>query len=145
MGKEFRGKGTNVHLGPAVGPLGRKPLGGRNWEGFGADPVLQAKAAALHIQGIQEQGIIATIKHFIGNEQEMFRMYNPLQPGYSANIGKMSLMEPAMRVLTQPRRSDSARDLPMAVCRGRPRRRWRRNDGLQRRERLGLLPEQLPD
>jgi beta-glucosidase len=90
MGKEFRGKGANVHLGPSVGPLGRKPLGGRNWEGFGADPVLQAKAAALHIKGVQEQGVISTIKHYIGNEQEMFRMYNPFQPGYSANIGKTS-------------------------------------------------------
>ncbi len=88
MGKEFRGKGANIHLGPTVGPLGRKPLGGRNWEGFGADPVLQAKAAAQHIKGVQEQGVIATIKHYIGNEQEMFRMYNPFQPGYSANIGK---------------------------------------------------------
>lgn len=88
MGKEFRGKGANVHLGPSVGPLGRKPLGGRNWEGFGADPVLQGKAAALHIKGVQEQGVISTIKHYIGNEQEMFRMYNPFQPGYSANIGK---------------------------------------------------------
>ncbi|KAK4147196.1 glycoside hydrolase [Dichotomopilus funicola] len=93
IGKEFRGKGTNVHLGPTVGPLGRKPLGGRNWEGFGADPVLQAKAAALHIQGVQEQGIIATIKHYIGNEQEMYRMYNPLQPGYSANIDDRTLHE----------------------------------------------------
>ncbi|KAK4103958.1 glycoside hydrolase family 3 protein [Parathielavia hyrcaniae] len=93
MGKEYRGKGANVHLGPSVGPLGRKPLGGRNWEGFGSDPVLQAKAAALHIQGIQEQGIIATIKHLIGNEQEMYRMYNPFQPGYSANIDDRTLHE----------------------------------------------------
>lgn len=30
---------------------------------------------------------MATIKHFIGNEQEMWRMYNVLQPAYSANIG----------------------------------------------------------
>ncbi|KAK4239642.1 hypothetical protein C8A03DRAFT_42720 [Achaetomium macrosporum] len=93
LGKEFRGKGTNVYLGPTVGPLGRKPLGGRNWEGFGADPVLQAKAAALTIQGVQEQGIIATIKHYIGNEQEMYRMYNVFQPGYSANIGDRTLHE----------------------------------------------------
>ncbi|KAL2132311.1 hypothetical protein VTI74DRAFT_3947 [Chaetomium olivicolor] len=93
IGKEFRGKGTNVYLGPTVGPLGRKPLGGRNWEGFGSDPVLQAKAAALTIKGVQEQGIIATIKHYIGNEQEMFRMYNPFQPGYSANIDDRTLHE----------------------------------------------------
>jgi len=87
LGKEFRGKGANVYLGPSVGPLGRKPLGGRNWEGFGADPVLQAVGAASTIRGVQEQGVIATVKHLIGNEQEMYRMYNPFQAGYSANIG----------------------------------------------------------
>jgi beta-glucosidase len=87
LGKEFRGKGANVYLGPTVGPLGRKPLGGRNWEGFGSDPVLQAISAALTIKGVQEQGVIATIKHLIGNEQEMYRMYNAFMPGYSANIG----------------------------------------------------------
>ncbi|KAJ0286372.1 hypothetical protein Brms1b_004114 [Colletotrichum noveboracense] len=86
MGKEFRGKGANIYLGPSVGPIGRKPRGGRNWEGFGADPVLQGKAAALTIKGVQEQGVVATIKHLIGNEQEMYRMYNTLQQGYSSNI-----------------------------------------------------------
>jgi beta-glucosidase len=33
MGGEFRTKGVNVALGPVVGPLGKIPLGGRNWEG----------------------------------------------------------------------------------------------------------------
>ncbi|KAK4162780.1 glycoside hydrolase superfamily [Cladorrhinum sp. PSN259] len=93
IGKEFRGKGTNIYLGPSVGPLGKKPLGGRNWEGFGSDPVLQAKAGGLTVKGVQEQGIIATIKHFIGNEQEMYRMYNPFMPGYSANIDDRTLHE----------------------------------------------------
>lgn len=88
LGEEFRGKGVNIALGPTVGPLGRKPLGGRIWEGFGADPVLQAVGGAQTITGIQSQGVIATIKHFIGNEQEMFRMYNIIQPGYSSNIGE---------------------------------------------------------
>ncbi|KAH6688995.1 glycosyl hydrolase family 3 N terminal domain-containing protein [Plectosphaerella plurivora] len=93
LGKEFRGKGSNIWLGPSVGPLGRKPLGGRNWEGFGSDPVLQAKAAALSIKGVQEQGVIATIKHLIGNEQEMYRMYNPFQEGISSNIDDRVLHE----------------------------------------------------
>lgn len=88
MGEEFRGKGANFYLGPVVGPLGRKPRGGRNWEGFGADPVLQAIAGAQTIRGVQEQGVIATVKHLIGNEQEMYRRYDGVQDGYSSNIGK---------------------------------------------------------
>lgn len=51
MGQEFRGKGANVYLGPTVGPMGREPRGGRSWEGFGADPVLQAIAAERTITG----------------------------------------------------------------------------------------------
>jgi len=66
-------KGVHVLLGPAMGPLGRNPAGGRVWEGFGSDPVLQGVAAYETIQGIQSQGIIATAKHLIGNEQEHFR------------------------------------------------------------------------
>ncbi|PKS09650.1 hypothetical protein jhhlp_004269 [Lomentospora prolificans] len=93
MGREFRGKGVNIYLGPSVGPLGRKPKGGRNWEGFGSDPVLQAIGGSLTIKGVQEQGVIATIKHYIGNEQEMYRMYNPFQSGYSANIDDRTLHE----------------------------------------------------
>lgn len=51
LGQEFRGKGANVYLGPTVGPLGRKPRGGRSWEGFGVDPVLQAIGAKQTITG----------------------------------------------------------------------------------------------
>lgn len=74
LGAEARGKGVNIQLGPVVGPMGRKPRGGRNWEGFGADPVLQAWGGAETVKGIQANGVIATIKHFIGNEQEAYRM-----------------------------------------------------------------------
>lgn len=70
---EARGKGINVILGPSMGAFGRLPAGGRNWEGFGSDPVLQGIAAAQTIRGIQDQGVIATAKHFIANEQEHFR------------------------------------------------------------------------
>ncbi|KAF4304323.1 putative beta-glucosidase 1 precursor protein [Botryosphaeria dothidea] len=71
--REAKGKGVNVLLGPAMGPLGRLPAGGRNWEGFGADPVLQGLAAAWTIKGIQDEGVMATAKHYVGNEQEHFR------------------------------------------------------------------------
>ncbi|KAM5349082.1 hypothetical protein ACJ41O_008905 [Fusarium nematophilum] len=71
--QEAKGKGINALLGPCIGPLGRMPAGGRNWEGFGPDPYLQGVAGAETIKGIQGQGVMATIKHFIGNEQEHFR------------------------------------------------------------------------
>ncbi|KAL7958860.1 glycoside hydrolase family 3 protein [Trichoderma compactum] len=93
IGRENRGKGVNVWLGPTVGPIGRKPKGGRNWEGFGADPVLQAVGARETIKGVQEQGVIATIKHFIANEQEMYRMYNPFQYAYSSNLDDRTMHE----------------------------------------------------
>lgn len=63
-GEEARLKGIHVLLGPCVGPLGRMPAGGRNWEGFGTDPVLQGIASAETIRGIQDEGVIATVKHY---------------------------------------------------------------------------------
>ncbi|EON69810.1 hypothetical protein W97_09073 [Coniosporium apollinis CBS 100218] len=73
MGMEMRGKGVDVQLGPVVGPLGRNPAGGRNWEGFSPDPVLSGIAVAQTVHGIQDAGVVATTKHYIGNEQEHFR------------------------------------------------------------------------
>ena len=73
QGLEARLKGVNVLLSPCMGPLGRMPAGGRNWEGFGPDPVLQGIASAETIKGIQEEGVMATAKHYILNEQEHFR------------------------------------------------------------------------
>jgi beta-glucosidase len=93
LGAEARGKGVNVQLGPVVGPLGRKPRGGRNWEGFGADPVLQAVGGAQTVKGMQSQGVIACVKHFIGNEQETHRQNLRLYPAVSSNIDDRTLHE----------------------------------------------------
>ncbi|KAH6720031.1 glycoside hydrolase family 3 protein [Leptodontidium sp. 2 PMI_412] len=96
IGAEARGKGVNIQLGPTVGPLGRKPRGGRNWEGFGADPVLQSWGGAETIKGIQDMGVIATIKHFIANEQEAYRMDIPphgLMKALSSNLDDRTLHE----------------------------------------------------
>ena len=88
-------KGVHVLLGPAMGPLGRNPAGGRNWEGFGSDPVLQGVAAYETILGIQSQGVMATAKHFVGNEQEHFRKSFEwgLPEGLSSNIDDRTLHE----------------------------------------------------
>ncbi|RSL81148.1 hypothetical protein CEP51_006048 [Fusarium floridanum] len=70
MGDEFRGKGSDVILGPSAGPLGRHILGGRNWEGFSPDPYLTGELFTATILGIQDAGVQACAKHYIGNERE---------------------------------------------------------------------------
>ncbi|CAF9909174.1 MAG: hypothetical protein HETSPECPRED_008865 [Heterodermia speciosa] len=85
MGAEHRGKGVDVQLGPVAGPLGRSPEGGRNWEGFSPDPVLTGIMMAQTIEGIQNAGVIACAKHYIGNEQEHFRQA-PEAAGFNFTI-----------------------------------------------------------
>ena len=46
-------------------PISRIAQGGRNWEGFGADPFLTGEAAYETILGMQSSGVQACAKHFI--------------------------------------------------------------------------------
>ncbi|KPM46154.1 Beta-glucosidase cel3A [Neonectria ditissima] len=93
MAKEFKAKGVNVLLGPNAGPLGRTPLGGRNWEGFSVDPYLSGQLCAETIIGHQDAGVIANVKHFIGNEQETFRRPYFGVEAASSNIDDKTLHE----------------------------------------------------
>ncbi|KAI1787106.1 glycoside hydrolase superfamily [Ganoderma leucocontextum] len=72
IGQEFKGKGAHVGLGPMMN-MGRIAQGGRNWEGFGADPFLTGEAAYETILGWQAGGAQAVAKHYINNEQEHLR------------------------------------------------------------------------
>lgn len=47
----------------------------------------------MSIEGIQSVGVVATIKHLIANEQEMYRMYNAVKPGISSNLDDRTLHE----------------------------------------------------
>lgn len=62
MAGEFRKKGSNIALGPVVGPLGRTVASGRNWEGFATDPYLSGQLAFETVGGTQSQGIITSVK-----------------------------------------------------------------------------------
>ncbi|KAG1807782.1 glycoside hydrolase family 3 protein [Suillus subaureus] len=72
LGQEFKGKGVNIALAPMMN-MGRVAQGGRNWEGFGADPFLVGESAYETVLGLQHGGVQSCAKHFINNEQEQFR------------------------------------------------------------------------
>jgi len=73
MGKDARARGVNFVLGPSMN-IYRAPLNGRNFEYFGEDPFLASRMAGSVIEGIQGQRVIATAKHFAGNNSEFARM-----------------------------------------------------------------------
>jgi beta-glucosidase len=59
-------------LGPGVN-IYRSPRNGRNFEYFGEDPFLAAAMTVGYINGIQSQGVSATVKHYMGNNSEFLR------------------------------------------------------------------------
>jgi beta-glucosidase len=73
MGKDARARGVNFILGPGMN-IYRSPMNGRNFEYFGEDPFLASRMAVSVIEGIQGQRVIATAKHFAGNNSEFARM-----------------------------------------------------------------------
>ena len=72
IGRDARAKGVNFLLGPGVN-IYRAPMNGRNFEYFGEDPFLGSRIAVGYIEGVQSQGVSATIKHFMGNNSEFDR------------------------------------------------------------------------
>jgi beta-glucosidase len=72
MGNDARARGVHFILAPGLN-IYRAPLNGRNFEYFGEDPFLASRIAVSMIQGIQEQHVIATAKHFAGNNSEFAR------------------------------------------------------------------------
>ncbi len=72
IGRDCRARGVHILLGPGVN-IHRSPLGGRNFEYLGEDPLLAGKTAAAFIRGVQSEGVLATVKHFAGNNQEWDR------------------------------------------------------------------------
>ncbi|KAG7193775.1 uncharacterized protein KQ657_000467 [Scheffersomyces spartinae] len=101
IGKEHKAKGVHIVLGPTIGPIGLKAAGGRNWESFGADPYIQGVLGAATVEGIQEEGVVACVRHLVGNEQERFRQLGEwdegvcgdLETSISSNIGDRAMHE----------------------------------------------------
>ena len=75
LGKEFRGKGRYVGLGPCINII-RDPRGGRSFETMGEDPYLTSQLATAYVKGLQSQKVIAVPKHYACNNQENDRGIN---------------------------------------------------------------------
>lgn len=72
IAKEARTLNVHVLLGPGVN-IKRSPLCGRNFEYFSEDPLLSGILGASFVKGLQDNGIGASVKHFFGNNQELYR------------------------------------------------------------------------
>ena len=72
IGEEARYRNKTVLLGPGVN-IYRTPLNGRNFEYMGEDPYLASRMVVPYIQGVQQNGVAACVKHFALNNQEINR------------------------------------------------------------------------
>ena len=71
-GQEHRAKGIAMVLGPGVN-IQRDPRWGRNFEMFSEDPFLTSALGTANVEGIQSQGVMADLKHFVTYNQETNR------------------------------------------------------------------------
>lgn len=109
MGTEMLLHGGDIFLRPVVGPLGTFTEGGRNWEGFSPDPYLSGELVAPTITGIQGQGIVATMKHYLAYEQEHFRLVSEatangfnISESLSSNVDDRTMHELYLWLVTSP-------------------------------------------
>jgi len=97
FGTEFRAKNKNVALSPCVN-IHRFAGGGRNFESYGEDPFLASRITVSFIKGIQNKGVMATVKHFACNNYEYDRLF------HSAEVDERTLNEiyfPAFKAAVQ--------------------------------------------
>ncbi len=72
IGREARSRGFNVQLAGGIN-LQRDPRNGRNFEYYSEDPWVSAVLAAAAVNGIQSEGVISTLKHYVLNDNETNR------------------------------------------------------------------------
>ena len=72
LGEEALYRGKGMILGPGVN-IYRTPLGGRNFEYMGEDPLLASRMVVPYIKGLQSKGVAACVKHYALNNDEEYR------------------------------------------------------------------------
>ncbi len=88
VAREEWGKGANVDLGPTVNIV-RDPRWGRAFESYGEDPWLAGQTGVAYIRGVQGQGVLAQVKHWLVYNQETFRN----TPADSVNVDRRTMHE----------------------------------------------------
>ena len=71
-GREFRGAGKSMALGPAV-DVGHDPRNGRASETIGEEPYLGGKIFAAFTRGVQSTHLISCVKHFMAQNHDADR------------------------------------------------------------------------
>ncbi|HYH91190.1 MAG TPA: glycoside hydrolase family 3 C-terminal domain-containing protein, partial [Solirubrobacteraceae bacterium] len=100
IGEEALSQDVQVVLGPGIN-IKRSPLCGRNFEYFSEDPMVSGVLGAALVEGVQSQGVGASVKHFAANNQETDRLR------VSADVDERTLREIYLpgfeRVVTEAR------------------------------------------
>lgn len=78
LGQELRARDKDMLLSPAINIV-RTPLGGRTYEYMSEDPFLNKKIAVPLIVGLQDNDVMACVKHFAANNQETNRDFVDVQ------------------------------------------------------------------
>jgi beta-glucosidase len=90
IGRDARARGVHIWLGPGTN-ISRIPQNGRDFEYVGEDPFLAGQSIKSIVQGVQSQGVVATVKHFAANNHENDRMTD------SADVDERTLHEIYLR------------------------------------------------
>jgi len=78
VGQETRARGKDMLLSPAINII-RTPLGGRTYEYFSEDPFLNKKLSVPFVVGLQDNDVMACVKHYAANNQETNRDFVDVQ------------------------------------------------------------------
>ena len=73
IGREALALNNRVVLAPTINIV-RTPLWGRNFETYSEDPHLAGVLGAAYVEGLQGEGVGASLKHYAANNQEENRM-----------------------------------------------------------------------